>query len=145
MLDVYLPLVLPTIFEADEIVAHRNPRLWVDLLQRATRKLRWHPICPARVTIIKYDLSLEPVSILQPKALLDALKVETTGRNDGLSLYYFGTISDDDPFSVGSTILQEVVDDLNKVGCRVIVEPMPDGAEPPFPHTSGILAVNKSD
>jgi hypothetical protein len=54
-LDITLPITSPTIFEWQEIAAYRGPRLWVDLLQRATGKLRWTPLVPAKVTLIRYD------------------------------------------------------------------------------------------
>ena len=54
-LDVKLPIASPTLFEWEENLAYRIPRLWVDLIQRATGKLRWIPIVPAKVTLIRYD------------------------------------------------------------------------------------------
>ena len=42
-LDVTLPVVCPTFFECSEIRWYQTLRFWVDLLQRATGKLRWHP------------------------------------------------------------------------------------------------------
>jgi hypothetical protein len=54
-LDVTLPVVCPTFFECMEIRWYQTPRFWVDLLQRATGKLRWKPINPVEVRVIRYD------------------------------------------------------------------------------------------
>jgi hypothetical protein len=43
------------------------------------------------------------------KGLLDVLKVRVTGRRDGLYLYYFGAIVDDDSASVDVSWEQELV------------------------------------
>src|SRR5215204_4426810 len=77
-LDVILPIAPPSYFEFIECRLYQSPRLWVDLLQRATHKIRWQPMHPARVVITRYDYedSWGPV-VAGAKALIDALKVAT--------------------------------------------------------------------
>ena len=53
-MDVVLPLASPTAYEWVSNPAFRVPRLWVDLLQKATGKIRWTPISPAKITIVRY-------------------------------------------------------------------------------------------
>ena len=97
-LEVNLPIPFPTIFEWEANLAYRVPRLWVDLIQRATGKLRWTPMVPAKVTLIRYDsCALSTQNVDGAKALVDALKFQTTGRRDRRMLYYFGAIRDDNP------------------------------------------------
>ena len=54
---------------------------------------------PAKVTITRYDAyELDESDIIGGiKAVLDALKVRTSGRYDGRWLYYFGAIKDNNP------------------------------------------------
>lgn len=95
-LSVTLPLALPSIFDGMLRFPQTKPRLWVDLLQRATGVIRWEPFRPARVRMVAYDsYSLGVVNRNNPKAPLDALKVSTPGRRDGKRLHYFGAIHDD--------------------------------------------------
>jgi len=97
-LRVSLPIPYPTWFEYYELRGYQTPRLWVDLLQRATWKLRWTPYRRAHVTIVRYDICDYGIHTMGgAKALLDALKWRTTGRRDGRMLYYFGAIEDDGP------------------------------------------------
>lgn len=123
-LDVTLPIASPTIFEWAEILAYRVPRLWVDLMQRVTGKIRWRPMVPAKVTLIRYDSTTYGISnVMGTKSLLDALKVRTTGRYDGMMLYYFGAIRDDNPDGLkGFEIEQELVEHPSQACTRVIVE-----------------------
>jgi hypothetical protein len=97
--DISIPIVSPDYTDFFEIPSYRTPRFWVDLIQRQTAKLRWKPFVPARVDIIRYDyfqIRWDHLSF-GVKALVDALKVRTTGRRDGRYLYYFGAILDDGP------------------------------------------------
>jgi hypothetical protein len=55
------------------------------------------------------------------KALLDALKVKTTGRQDGRLLYYFGAIWNDDAASVTVEYIQESVEHPRLAKLRVQV------------------------
>lgn len=97
-LTVTLPIPFPNWYEFYEVYAYKTPRLWVDLLQRATGKLRWTPLKPASVRMTRYDTIRHPYHVMGgAKALLDALKESTTGRSDGRLLYYFGAIADDNP------------------------------------------------
>lgn len=125
-LDVRLPITTPDYLEAIEVRSYAIPRLWVDLLQRATGKIRWAPTHPARVTITRYDtVKLRSVHLVMGmKALLDALKVCTTGRSDGKSLYYFGAISDDDSRSIIGEWKQEIVAHRGLCGTRIAVCPL---------------------
>lgn len=124
-LDVILPLPSPTMVEYKEIRGYRNPRLWVELLQRATKRIRWEPIRPAQVTFIRYDSDKVSLGNLWGiKALLDALKFRTTGRGGGRLLYYFGAIWDDSPKWVKVDVLQRKVNHPAKARCRVIVRPL---------------------
>src|SRR5436309_1948250 len=71
-LRVCLPLAPPTIYEWWEITGLRSPRLWVDLLQRATRKVRWHPARRARIEIHCFDTHEWGPNRCGHKGLLDA-------------------------------------------------------------------------
>jgi hypothetical protein len=95
-LDITLPVVAPSIFEYLEVSGYRSARLWIDLIQRATGKIRWTPLGETRITIIRYDTYLlSPTNIGGTTALVDALKVKSTGRRDGRWLYLFGAVEDD--------------------------------------------------
>jgi hypothetical protein len=126
-LDVTLPIASPTFFEYLEIRWYQTSRLWVDLLQRATGKIRWTPMSPVEVIIIRYD-AVEigyGEGIGGAKALLDSLKEQTFGRADGHPLYYFGAIVDDNPDELLSYKFQEqLVEDPSQAKCRVIVKPL---------------------
>lgn len=139
-LDIKLPLSVPTIQESSEIIAYRTPRLWVDLMQRATGKVRWHPFHPARVTIITYDSYIYPVTAPFPKALIDALKVQTSGRRDGQWLYYFGAIQDDGYEDIESSLYQAKVENPNQAHCRIIVEAIPSNEAFSLTHTQSVLS-----
>jgi hypothetical protein len=125
--DVTLPVVCPTFVECLEIRWYQTPRFWVDLLQRATGKLRWRPMSPVEVQIIRYD-SVEVgygEGISGAKALLDALKVKTYGRSDGHPLYYFGAIVDDNRHHLLKYVFEEeLIPDPSLAKCRVIVKPI---------------------
>jgi hypothetical protein len=125
-LDVTLPLPTPSFHEFREIHAYRSPRLWVDLLQRATGKIRWTPLCPARLTIIRYDIVLLPYhAFAGTKALTDALKLKTTGRSDRRLLYYFGAIHDDGPNDIPEPKFeQELVQYPSEARTRIMVRPL---------------------
>ena len=130
-LEATLPMAFPTIFEWYEALAYQGPKLWVDLLQRATGKLRWIPMIPAKITLIRYDSTLYPHQDLGgSKPLVDAFKYQTTGRRDGRMLYYFGAIRDDNGDDLRTTIIhQELVDHPSKAHTQIIVEP--DSADTP--------------
>ncbi|HEY1082728.1 MAG TPA: hypothetical protein VGE29_10725, partial [Prosthecobacter sp.] len=78
-LDVILPVVTPDYTDFSEIRAYGSPRLWVDLIQRQTGKLRWTPLSPARVVFTRYDyFRIRPDHFASGvKGLLDALKLRT--------------------------------------------------------------------
>jgi hypothetical protein len=98
-LDITVPLVTPDVTVLKEIPAYAAPRLWVDLLQQHSGKLRWTSILPARVHVTRYDayfIRHDHVAIAN-KALLDSLKAQTFGRRDKKALFYFGAIVDDAP------------------------------------------------
>ena len=97
-LNIFLPLCSPDFHQFDSISGYRSPRLWLDLIQRATGLIRWDPIIGAAVRLTRVDES--PIRddhlMIGMKALRDALKFQTSGRRDGMPLYYFGAIVDDD-------------------------------------------------
>lgn len=130
-LDITIPIAFPTLFDWNENLAYRVPRLWVDLIQRATGKLRWKPMIPAKVTLIRYDsTTYGAMNVNGAKALLDALKYRTSGRRDGMMLYYFGAIFDDDGrYLKQSHIRQELVDHPSRAHSRIIVEPADSQAQ----------------
>ena len=76
---------------------------------------------PASVHITRYDCWLiRPDHLCAGiKALLDALKVRTTGRRDGLSLYYFGAIRDDGPGFVDVAYSQKPVADPSQARLEI--------------------------
>jgi hypothetical protein len=124
-LDIILPVVSPDWTDVFEIPAYRSPRFWVDLIQRQTGKLRWQPISPAQVIFVRYDcfhIRQDHIGA-GTKALLDALKVRTTGRRDRLYLYYFGAIVDDSRDFVNVSWEQELVAHPKDARVRVQVFP----------------------
>jgi hypothetical protein len=122
-LDIWLPLAIPAIQEFFDCRSRQSVRLWVDLLQRATGKLRWLPNLPARVQIVRFDSVEYSEHNLCVKSLLDALKASTTGRRDRRLLYYFGAIRDDNNSDLSAfSLKQELVDSPAKAGTRVVVE-----------------------
>jgi hypothetical protein len=131
-LDVTLPVVCPTFFECTEVRWYQTPRFWVDLLQRATGKLRWKAVDPAEVRVIRYD-SVEVgygEAVSGAKALLDALKGKTYGRPDGHALYYFGAIADDGPEHLLKYEFQiQSVAEPSLAKCRVIVKRYEGGSD----------------
>jgi len=127
-LTVWLPLAIPTLQEFLDCRSRQSVRLWVDLLQRATGKLRWLPNIPAQVHIIRLDTTEYALDDLCVKSLLDALKTSTTGRRDRRMLYYFGAIRDDNHTDLAEfRLTQEHVDSPAKAGTRIIVEAMTGG------------------
>jgi len=122
-LDLTIPLPIPDYTELFELRAYSIPRFWVDLLQRQTHKLRWQPISQARVHFTRYDYFTIRMDHLAfgIKALLDALKFRTSGRRDGMYLYYFGAIVDDGPNFIDVSCSQEVVSHPKNAGVRIEV------------------------
>lgn len=122
-LDVRLPLPSPDYLEVREVRGYAIPRMWVDLLQRATQRIRWTPVRPAYVIFTRYDLYAlsDDHFMIGMKALRDALKASTTGRSDARLLYYFGAIHDDDGASADFTYLQVKVDEPSACGTRIQV------------------------
>ena len=131
-LDVVLPLASPTAYEYGTNPAFRVPRLWVDLLQRATGKLRWTPMSPAKITIVRYDTSGYDLRSVMTgaKALIDALIVKAAGRSDGRILHYFGAIQDDNMkvYTHGG-YYQVIIGTHAEARTRIVVEPAPQGDE----------------
>jgi hypothetical protein len=124
-LDVVLPIPTPSYHEYFEIYGYKTPRLWVDLLQRVTGKIRWQPNNPAQLNIIRFDyIELPDYAIVGAKALVDALKVKTSGRPDGRLLYYFGAIYDDGPRYITEwKFQQKLVSRPDKAKTRIIIKP----------------------
>jgi hypothetical protein len=123
--DIILPVVSPGYTDFCEIPAYQSPRFWVDLIQRQTGKLRWHPTSPARVIFVRYDCFRIRSDHLAGgiKGLLDALKVRATGRRDGIYLYYFGAIVDDNDAFVDVSWEQELVAHPKDARVRIQVLP----------------------
>jgi hypothetical protein len=129
LLDIILPVAPPDWIAFFEIPAYRSPRFWVDLIQRQTGKLRWHPISPARVIFTRYDCYLIRPDYLYTsvKGVLDALKVRTTGRRDRIYLYYFGAIIDDGHGFIELSCDQALVEHPKESGVRIQVLPKESG------------------
>lgn len=110
-LFVRFPIVTPTYDEAFEIKSYMSPRLWLDLIQRQTSKLRWRPLYPVNIAFHRYDIQKfrEDVAISGVKSLLDALKMKTSGRRDGRDLHYFGAIEDDGPGFINQLSIDQSV------------------------------------
>ena len=125
VLDVMLPVATPDYTDLWEIRALGAPRFWVDLIQRHVGKLRWHPMQPARIIFRRYDYFVIRTDhlVIGMKGLLDALKLGTTGRRDGIYLHYFGAIVDDGPGFVEVMYEQELVPDPKEAGVRIQVLP----------------------
>jgi hypothetical protein len=125
-LQVRLPFPPPTIYEFWEIPGLRSPRLWVELLQRATRKLRWRPTPRSRVEIVCFDAHRWGPNRIGHKALVDALKRVTTGRRDGRLLHYFGAIEDDGPgvLEGSGEVRENLIDDPADAHCIVRIDPV---------------------
>lgn len=137
-LNVKVPIPVPSWLEYWEVPGYRSPRFWVDQIQRATGKIRWRPLHPARVTFVIYDTYVRGTHTIN-KAVLDALKVNTTGRRDGRTIHYFGAIVDDNWDCLRETdTLEEYVDDPREIGCRIIVEESQTRAE----HAGSVHRVN---
>lgn len=122
-LDVRLTVPTPDYLEFQEVRSYAIPRLWVDLLQRATHRIRWAPVRPAYVIFTRFDCNLlrDDHLAIGMKALRDALKASTTGREDGRLLYYFGAIYDDDDTSAKFVYQQVQVDSAAASGMRIQV------------------------
>ena len=128
-LDVTVPLATPTLYDWIGNPAYRVPRLWVDFIQKATGKLRWRPMSPSKVTVVRYDICAYELSAIATgaKAVIDALIVKASGRADGRFLHYFGAIVDDNMREMThSEYYEQLVDDHRQVRTRIIVEPAPD-------------------
>ena len=124
-LDVTLPIPTPSYHELRfTLYGYRTPRVWVDLIQRQTGKIRWRPNDPVRLTIVRYDAVTLPYHwTVGLKPLIDALKYSTTGRRDGRLLYYFGAIIDDShKHIVEYDWRQERISHPSEAKIRVVVE-----------------------
>jgi hypothetical protein len=98
---------MPSLFDVVLRTGYQSPKLWLDLLQRATQKIRWTPITPARLKIVMYDTyKFGGSDHCGQKGLVDALKFSTTGRRDGKLLFYFGAIWDDNPTDLAHADMQ---------------------------------------
>ncbi len=133
-LSVTLPVPTPDFLEVEELRGYSTPRLWTDMLQRQTGKIRWRPMRPAKVIFTRFDA--KPLRydhyVVGAKALRDALKYRTTGRQDGRLLYYFGAIWDDDDASAEFECLQAPAGSPREASIRIEVVALDSrgGAEP---------------
>jgi len=123
-LDITLPIVTPDWTEAIELRTPTTPRFWVDLIQRQTRMIRWHPFPKAKVSYTRYDYYTirDDHFIAGTKALTDALKEKTSGRADGKHLYYFGAITDDGAAYIQSDFRQITIEHPGHARIRIEVE-----------------------
>jgi hypothetical protein len=124
-IDIRVPVTTPDCTSSREVRALMSPRLWVDLIQLQTGKLRWCPMSPAKVTFVRYDcftIRFDHFAI-GIKGVLDALKVRTTGRRNGINLYYFGAIEDDAPEFIDVSADQKLVANPQDSGLRIQVFP----------------------
>ena len=122
-LNLWLPLAIPTVQEFEDNRSRQSVRLWDDLLQRASGKIRWVAMRPAKVRMIRHDSYIYSQNDIYPKSLLDALKTASTGRRDRRLLHYFGAIWDDNGRDLLSLDLSQVaVAHPSNAGTRVIVE-----------------------
>jgi hypothetical protein len=55
VLDIKLPIPTPDYSDFWELGSYKSPKLWVDLIQRQTFKVRWLPIFPATINITRFD------------------------------------------------------------------------------------------
>lgn len=122
-LNITIPIPTPSYYDFIEIKAYQSPRLWIDLIQRASGKIRWKTFFPAVLRIIRYDVIKisDNIGIAGCKSLIDALKYKTTGRRDRLYLYYFGAIFDDSPTEVHIEFEQVVVESPIEARTQIIV------------------------
>lgn len=122
-LDATLPIATPDWTDFNIIDAYTKPRLWVDLLQRATGMIRWTFHDPAFIRFTRYDIHRIRSDHYSSgaKALLDALKVSTFGRSDGKRLYYFGAILNDSDDHIEVEYAQELVGHPGEARIRVEV------------------------
>ena len=128
-LDVVLPLAAPTAYDYGTNLAYRVPKLWVDMLQRATGKLRWLPISHPKVTIVRYDTNYFDhfAVVAGAKAVMDAVIVKAAGLRDGHILHYFGAIQDDNINELScAAYYQVIVDSHTEAKTRIVVEEDPD-------------------
>ena len=123
ILRVTLPIVSPNMFEFYELRGYTTPRLWVDLLQRATGLIRWRPYEYAKVSIKRVDVWSDNYDICGAKALLDSLKRQTHGRADRMPLYYFGAIEDDRPSLLDYGFVNEATAKAADAHMEISVEP----------------------
>lgn len=124
-LDVSLPITTPDYTDFWELNSYGSPKLWVDLIQRQTNKIRWLPMHPALITVTRFDawkIRFDHFT-LGSKSLIDALKVKTTGRKDKKYLHYFGAIVDDGPEYVEIILNQELVNHPKDAFVRVQIQP----------------------
>ena len=127
LLDVTLPIAPPSRFELRELRGYQTPRVWVDLLQRATGKLRWRPMPPRAIVVVTiYDICEYTYhAAVGAKALVDALKAKTTGRADARLLHYFGAIEDDSPRHIEIRVVQRQIKRAARARTRITVREGP--------------------
>lgn len=49
-INITLPIPTPGFTDYWELSSYKSPKLWVDLIQRQTQKIRWAPMNPALIT-----------------------------------------------------------------------------------------------
>ena len=123
-LDITLPIPTPDYTDYWELNSYKSPKMWVDLIQRQTQKIRWTPMNPATIILTRYDAWNIRQDHLSPgiKALIDAFKVKTTGRKDKRYLFYFGAILDDGPNFAEVKVNQAIVEHPRLACIRVQIQ-----------------------
>ena len=125
-LHVLLPIVTPIQLEADELRMRSTTRFWTHLIQSQTGMIRWQPFAErVRVIHTRHDVRNWAIDelVAGTKPLTDALKVNSTGRSDGLLLHYLGVIQDDSPAHIEWEIRQELVDSVSAARIEIDVFP----------------------
>jgi len=117
--DLRLPLVPPSLLELDQQPAYRSERLWVDLLQRATWKIRWTPLAGARIRLTCCDVVRPPDALYGGvQCLLAALR-----GGEAPGPHYFGAIADE-PDRIECELVQEHVSHPAKAHSRLELLPV---------------------
>ncbi len=124
-LNIDIPIPTPDYTDLWELNSYKSPKLWVDLIQRQTYKIRWLPMIPATIIITRFDAwkIRQDHTSLGIKSLVDALKVKTTGRKDRKYLHYFGAIVDDGPEYIDLQVKQDPVNHPKDAFVRLQVQP----------------------
>ncbi|MDQ3059249.1 MAG: hypothetical protein M3R45_06935 [Pseudomonadota bacterium] len=127
-LNAWIPFQLRSPWSSDGCEFLRSPRLWVDLLQVATGKLRWKPLGVSVLFLTIHDTYRWPLQITnyEIKGLIDALKViGNPGRT--AAVHYFGALEDDSPNFLPAIVLNyRRVHDVKDAGIQLELKKSPE-------------------